>query len=98
MALLLMLFKTLNIPVAPHKTVGPSTCLEYLGIILDSTALEACLPVNKVQRINIILLFWIRKLVRKGSYLAYWVIQILLVELSDLDVRSYPTSYFYPRE
>ena len=61
MAVLLMLFKTLNIPVAPHKTVGPSTCLEYLGIILDSTALEARLPVNKVQRINIILLSFLDK-------------------------------------
>ena len=49
MALLLMLFKTLNIPVAPYKTVGPTTCLKYLGIILDSTSLEARLPVNKVN-------------------------------------------------
>ena len=55
MALLLMLFKTLNIPIAAHKTEGPKTCLEYLGIILDSELSEARLPTNKVDRINGIL-------------------------------------------
>ena len=55
MALLLMLFKTLNIPIAAHKTEGPTTCLEYLGIILDSKLSEARLPTNKVDRINGIL-------------------------------------------
>ena len=55
MALLLMLFKTLNIPIAAHKTEGPTTCLEYLGIILDSELSEARLPTNKVDRINRIL-------------------------------------------
>ena len=33
---------------SPHKTVGATTCLEYLGIILDSTSLEARFPVNKI--------------------------------------------------
>ena len=61
MALLLMLFKTLNIPLASHKTIGPTTCLEYLGIILDSTSLEARLPVNKVHRINNILVSFLDK-------------------------------------
>ena len=55
MALLLMLFKTLNIPIAAHKTEGPTTCLEYLGIVLDSELSEARLPTNKVDRINGIL-------------------------------------------
>ncbi|CAG2187989.1 unnamed protein product [Mytilus edulis] len=36
MALMMMIFKRLNVPIAMHKTVGPVTCLEYLGIILDS--------------------------------------------------------------
>ena len=62
MALVLMLFKTLNIPIASHKTEGtPTTCLAYLGIILDSNKLEACLPLNKVERINEILLSFLDK-------------------------------------
>ena len=61
MALVLMLFKTLNIPIASHKTEGPTTCLEYLGIILDSNKLEARLPLNKVERINEILLSFLDK-------------------------------------
>ena len=36
MALMMMIFKRLNVPIAMHKTVGPVTCLEYLGIIFDS--------------------------------------------------------------
>ena len=36
MAILTMLFKQLKIPLAPHKTVGPTQCLEYLGVILDA--------------------------------------------------------------
>ena len=51
MAIMMMIFKKLNIPVASHKTVGPVKCLEYLGIILDTEKMEARLPENKVQRI-----------------------------------------------
>ena len=55
MALITLLFKKLQIPIAPNKTVGPTTCLEYLGIILDTEAMEARLPLVKVQRIQGIL-------------------------------------------
>ena len=34
----------LGVPLAEEKREGPTTCLEYLGILLDSTALEARLP------------------------------------------------------
>lgn len=47
MALLTMIFNRLNIPIAPHKTVGPTTCLEYLGILLDTVKMEARLPEEK---------------------------------------------------
>ena len=36
MALLKLLFSRLNVPLAKHKCLGPTDCLEYLGIILDS--------------------------------------------------------------
>lgn len=45
------LFSDLNIPLAEHKTSGPTTCLEFLGIILDTQAMEARLPLEKLERI-----------------------------------------------
>lgn len=51
MALLNLIFKRLNIPLAKHKTAGPCTVVEYLGIILDSDKMEARLPRDKVERI-----------------------------------------------
>ncbi|KAK3099253.1 hypothetical protein FSP39_001635 [Pinctada imbricata] len=40
-----------NIPLSAKKTVGPSTSIEYLGIILDSENMEARLPQDKLNRI-----------------------------------------------
>ena len=51
MALMTMIFNRLSIPLATHQTLGPTTCLEYLGIILDIEKLEARLPQDKVDRI-----------------------------------------------
>lgn len=44
-------FHKLNIPLSLKKTVGPTTRLEYLGIILDSETMVAQLPVDKIERI-----------------------------------------------
>lgn len=46
------IFKRLNVPLSEHKTVGPSTVLEYLGIILDTDNMQAKLPLDKVLRIT----------------------------------------------
>ncbi|XP_069128708.1 uncharacterized protein [Argopecten irradians] len=51
----LNIFNTLGIPIALHKTAGPSTCLEYLGVCLDSEKMEARLPAEKIERISEIL-------------------------------------------
>jgi hypothetical protein len=51
MALLKLIFKKLGIPLSKSKTVGPTHCLEYLGIILDTIAMEARLPPDKLQRL-----------------------------------------------
>ena len=51
MALMTMIFRRLSIPIAKHKTMGPLTCIEYLGIISDTKKLEARLPQNKIDRI-----------------------------------------------
>ena len=52
MQLLYEIFGKLGIPMAVHKTHGPDTTMEYLGIILDSHAMESRLPQDKLQRIT----------------------------------------------
>ena len=52
------LCNTLNIPLAEDKLEGPATQLEYLGILLDSTLLEARLPPSKLQDIKSSLEAW----------------------------------------
>ena len=52
MALLMWMFKRLNIELSAHKTLGPSEVLEYLGIILDSNRMETRLPVEKIKRME----------------------------------------------
>ena len=51
MAILYLVFNSLHIPLAQHKCMSPTVCLEYLGIILDIMNMEARLPLDKVQRI-----------------------------------------------
>lgn len=51
---LLSVFSKLCIPLGAHKTVGPCTSLEYLGVILDSVTSELRLPLEKIARISTI--------------------------------------------
>jgi hypothetical protein len=39
-ALLTMIFNRLNILTSEKETIEPTTCLEYLGIILDTESME----------------------------------------------------------
>lgn len=39
----------LGVPIAEHKTEGPTTCLTFLGIELDSSFMVARLPSEKLQ-------------------------------------------------
>ena len=41
----------LRVPITPHKTIGPTLQLQYLGIILDTDKMEAILPEDKLSRI-----------------------------------------------
>nr|XP_002737758.1 PREDICTED: uncharacterized protein LOC100373077 [Saccoglossus kowalevskii] len=52
MAVMTMIFNSLNIPLAAHKTLGPSQELEYLGVMINSKDLLAFLPANKISRIK----------------------------------------------
>ena len=49
---MLLTFKNLGIPIAANKTEGPSTTLEFMGIILDTVWMEVRLPADKVERIQ----------------------------------------------
>ena len=42
----------LGIPLAPRKSVGPTTCLTILGIEIDSIAKEIRLPHDKLTRFS----------------------------------------------
>ena len=47
---LLRLFMSVHAPVVPSKTLAPSQVLEFVGIELDSTRMEARLPEDKLLR------------------------------------------------
>ena len=50
---LLLFVKTcddLGVPMAPEKTIGPSTVLSFAGIELDTFKLEARLPQDKIDK------------------------------------------------
>ena len=49
----MLTFKNLNISVAPNTTQGPTTVLEFMGIILDSVRMEARLPADKIERLRV---------------------------------------------
>ena len=42
----------LGCPTAPEKQEGPTTCISFLGIIIDTMAQELCLPVEKIERLQ----------------------------------------------
>ena len=44
-----LLCNHLGVPLAPDKTVGPDTALQFAGITLDSVRME-CLPKEKLQK------------------------------------------------
>ena len=45
----------LGVPIAAHKTKGPSSCLVFLGIEIDTVAGELRLPADKLQRLQTLL-------------------------------------------
>ncbi|XP_074539253.1 uncharacterized protein LOC141800545 [Halichoeres trimaculatus] len=46
------LFNKLGVPLSDEKTLGPATSLEFLGITLDTSAMKASLPEQKLERIR----------------------------------------------
>lgn len=48
----------LGLPLAEEKQVGPTTCLDFLGIELDSVKMESRLPAEKLQRTRELVATW----------------------------------------
>ena len=51
----------LGIPLALEKVEGPSPTLDFLGITLDTSRMEARLPEEKLQRVRVAVHEWIHK-------------------------------------
>ena len=54
-------FQSIGVPVASDKTEGPSTCIVYLGIVIDTMSLQLRLPEPKLQRVQLLLQEWLDK-------------------------------------
>ena len=59
LATLISLCTILNLPLAAEKKEGPTTCLAFLGIEVDTERLELRLPAEKLKRLQALLQKWI---------------------------------------
>ena len=48
----------LEVPLVADKTVGPMTCLTFLGITIDTEANELRLPEEKLAKLKTLLAEW----------------------------------------
>ena len=51
-------YAELGVPIAEHKRDGPTTCLTYLGIEVDTVASQLRLPQGKLQNLQTLLSEW----------------------------------------
>ena len=61
MACLSQTCEQLGVLLAPHKCEGPSTCLKFLGIEIDSVSMELRLPEDKLHRVKESVQEWLAK-------------------------------------
>ena len=76
----------------PSKTIGPCTCLELLGIVLDSVAQEARISECRLQEIIDLLLTW-----RSGKSCTKCQIQSLIGKLNFICFVCCPGRTFLHR-
>ena len=48
----------LRVQLVVHKTVGPTTCLTFLGITIDAAANELRLPAEELAKLKMLLSEW----------------------------------------
>ena len=51
----------LGVPMAPDKTEGPTTCLTFLGVEIDTVKMEARLSDERLKRLHSLLKDWEKK-------------------------------------
>ena len=61
LSLALQLCQELGLPVMQEKVVGPSTVLDFLGIVIDSNKMELRLPHDKLSRLKHLIQAWLGK-------------------------------------
>ena len=54
----MQLCQSLGVPIAPHKTEGPSTTLSFLGILIDTEDMVLRLPSDKLARLRAAISEW----------------------------------------
>ena len=61
LCLLIEICHMLGIPLAIEKVEGPAMVLDFLGIVLDTERMEARLPKDKLERIQLAIQEWLNK-------------------------------------
>ena len=70
----------LGVPLVPSKTVGPFTTLQFLGIVIDTVAMEVRLPDDKLLKARTLLRsFLARHKVTLREIQSNWIITVLLL-------------------
>ena len=59
--IMIQVCQLLNVPLAIEKVEGPSTVLEFLGILLDTVRMQARLPEDKLARLRAMVSEWLDK-------------------------------------
>lgn len=59
--IMIQVCQLLNVPLAIEKIDGPSTVLDFLGILLDTVRMEARLPEDKLTRLRAAVTEWLDK-------------------------------------
>ena len=74
----------LGVPLAAHKCMGPSTCLVFLGIEIDTIAMEFRLPQEKLSKLEELLSEWqFKKVSQERNLSHFWATSIMLAVWSD---------------
>ena len=93
------LAEELGLSFKPKKTIWPTTCLEFLGLELDSIAMEACLPEDKLTYLCSCLMEWQackHCTLKDIQELMVWLPAILLTSgPPQLDVHSQADKLLY---
>ena len=90
--LLMELCALLGLPMAADKLEGPTTCLTFLGMELDTINLQMTLPAEKLARLKIMLRKWARLLSCQKREL-----QLLVRLLHDASIVVTPGRTFLRR-